>query len=187
MRWILTLCTWLCLHLRLKMLSNPVSSLSFTKNGPSGFLHKLVTITKLIFHLLPSCPKNKNKTKQKKTWTQPPCCVQLQKFNNRTPGLFKLEFKGDGIIALCSKTYYCFGKTSDKLSCKALNKRHNDLSKNSYQQVLQTQISGSGVNKSFRTDGKTMYTYKQQRDAFSFFYIKRLVQQDGISTQPLLI
>ena len=94
-------------------------------------------------------------------WIPPPCCVQRQKFDKRTPGLFKLEFKGDGIITLCSKTYYCFGKTNDKLSCKGLNKRHNDLSKNSYQQVLQTQISGSGVNKSFRTDGKTMYTYEQ--------------------------
>ena len=121
-------------------------------------------------------------------WIPPPCCVQRQIFDKRTPGLFKLEFKGDGIIALCSKTYYCFAtKASDKLSCKGLNKRHNDLSKNSYQQVLQTQISGSGVNKSFRTDGKTMYTYEQQRDALSFFYIKRQVQQDGISTQPLLI
>ena len=121
------------------------------------------------------------------TWTPPPCCLQRQKFDKRTPGLFKTEYTGDGIVALCSKTYYCFGKSSDKLSCKGLNKRLNDLTKDCYLKVLQAQTSGSGVNKSFKTDGQNMDTYVQGRDALSYFYIKRQVQQDGVSTKPLLI
>ena len=119
-----------------------------------------------------------------KPWTPLPCCLQRQAFDKRTPGLFKLEYKGDGIVALCSKTYYCFG-AKDKLSCKGLSKRLNNLTKDNYQNVLQTQIGGGGVNKSFRTDGRTMHTYEQRRDALSYFYIKRKVQSDGVSTKPL--
>ena len=32
-------------------------------------------------------------------------------------GLFKTEFTGDGMVALCNKTYFCFG-VEDKFSCK---------------------------------------------------------------------
>jgi hypothetical protein len=31
-------------------------------------------------------------------------------FDKRTPGLFKEEFQGDGIIALSSKMYHCIGR-----------------------------------------------------------------------------
>jgi hypothetical protein len=52
-------------------------------------------------------------------------------YDKRTPGLFKTEFTGDGMIALCSKTYYCFGK-EDKFSCKGINKRTNQITKEKY-------------------------------------------------------
>ena len=68
-RWILTLCTWLCLHLRLKKLSNPISSPS----DPSGSVHKLVTTTKLISFpaVLPKTNKQTNKqTKNNKKQKQ---------------------------------------------------------------------------------------------------------------------
>jgi len=47
-------------------------------------------------------------------------------YDKRTPGLFKEEYSGDGIVALCSETYYCFGQ-NDKFSCKGINKRLNDI------------------------------------------------------------
>ena len=118
-------------------------------------------------------------------WTPPTCCLQRQKFDKRTPGLFKVEFEGEGIVALCSKTYYCFGNTTDKQSCKGLNKRLNDLTKDHYLKVLKTQTSGGGLNRGFRTDGKTMYTYQQTRDSLFFFCPKRKVKDDGVSTKPL--
>ena len=82
---------------------------------------------------------------------------------------------------LCSKTYYCFG-SYDKLSSKGLNKKLNYLTKEKYLKVLEEQTNGSGMNMSFKTDGKSMYTYTQQRDALSYFYIKRQAQSDGYAT-----
>lgn len=49
-------------------------------------------------------------------------------YDKRTPGLFKVEYEGNGIIGLCSKTYYCFGK-KDKFSCKGINKKCNEITK----------------------------------------------------------
>ena len=39
------------------------------------------------------------------------CCKARRAFDKRTPGLFKVEWSGDGFVGLCSKTYYCFGAT----------------------------------------------------------------------------
>ena len=39
-------------------------------------------------------------------------------FDKREPGLFKEEYSGDGIIALSSKLYFCFGSNGDKFSSK---------------------------------------------------------------------
>ena len=33
-------------------------------------------------------------------------CVKAHAYTKRTPGLFKLEYYGDGIVCLCSKTYF---------------------------------------------------------------------------------
>jgi hypothetical protein len=77
--------------------------------------------------------------------------------------LFKAEFTGDGMIALCSKTYYCFG-AEDKFSSKGVNRKTNDINKDTYMDVLLT---------------------KQERAGFSYFYPKRKVLDDSVSTKPL--
>ncbi|KXJ14359.1 hypothetical protein AC249_AIPGENE21562 [Exaiptasia diaphana] len=105
-------------------------------------------------------------------------------YDKRTPGLFKEEWSGDGIIGLCSKTYYCFG-TSDKFSCKGINKRCNDIDKDKFLQVLRTRQSATGLNKGFRVVNHSMYTYNQTRAGFSYFYPKRKVLDDGVTTIPL--
>ena len=105
-------------------------------------------------------------------------------YDKRKPGLFKEEWQGDGIIGLCSKTYYCFG-AKDKFSCKGVSKGLNAIDKDKYLNVLLTQRPSSGVNRGFRTVNNTMYTYNQVRDGFSYFYPKRKVLDDGVSTQPL--
>ena len=105
-------------------------------------------------------------------------------FDKRTPGLFKEEYSGDGIVALCSKTYYCFG-AKDKFSCKGINKRTNDITKEMYMNVLKTKEAGSGINRGFRSMDNRVYTYLQERTGFSYFYSKRKVLADGISTVPL--
>ena len=105
-------------------------------------------------------------------------------YDKRTPGLFKVEWEGEGIIGLCSKTYCCFG-AKDKFSCKGVNKKCNDIDKDKYLNVLLTKQNSAGVNQGFRVVNNTMYTSTQVRDAFSYFYLKWKVLQDGVSTTPL--
>ena len=121
---------------------------------------------------------------EKKNWFPRDDTPEHAAYDKRTPGLFKEEYRGDGIVALCSKTYYCFGK-EDKFSCKGINKRLNDIHKDKYMDVLLTKQSGSGTNRGFRVIDNKMYTYLQERAGFSNFYPKRKVLADGVSTIPL--
>ncbi|BFZ13860.1 hypothetical protein BsWGS_16899 [Bradybaena similaris] len=111
-------------------------------------------------------------------------CRQVQMYDKRTPGLFKLEYEGDGIISLCSKTYHCFG-ACNKTSCKGLNKAHNKLDKTLYLKVLDNEESEGGTNISFRSLNNQVFSYEQHRQSLSFFYIKRKVDKDKVTTSPL--
>ena len=55
------------------------------------------------------------------------CCVKHKQHDKREPGLFKEEFRCTEMLFLCTKTYCCYGVTSNepKFSCKGLNKRWN--------------------------------------------------------------
>ena len=119
-------------------------------------------------------------------WTATePCCLARKMYDKRTPGLFKVEWHGDGFVGLCSKTYYCFGST-DKYSTKGLSKRQNVIDKDVFLAVLTTnRRSGSGVNRGFRVRGSSVMTYVQDRAALTYFYGKRKVLDDGVSTAPL--
>ena len=121
-------------------------------------------------------------------WIPKSCCRERQLYDKRTPGLFKLEFKGKDIVALCSKTYICTdGEGTTKISCKGLNKARNQLTKERYLRVLQEGESGAGENCGFRSVGKNVRTYLQTRHSLSYLYIKRRVCEDGVSTLPILI
>ena len=72
---------------------------------------------------------------EKKKWFPRTDTPEHEAYDKRTPGLFKEEYSSDGIIALISKTYYCFGK-EDKFSCKGINKRTNQITKDKYMDVL---------------------------------------------------
>ena len=112
------------------------------------------------------------------------CCVARKAYDKRTPGLFKIEWCGDGFIGLCSKTYYCFGSTN-KCTTKGLNKRQNTIDKDAFLSVLTNRRSGSGVNRGFRVRDSSVMTYIQERAALTYFYPKRKVLADGLSTAPL--
>ena len=104
-----------------------------------------------------------------------------------TPGLFKIEFVGDEMICLNSKTYICSDNESNssKYSCKGVFKKSNKIVKDMYATVLETQNSISGTNRGFRLTDGNMWTYTQTRAAFTYFYVKREVLGDGVSTKPL--
>ena len=42
-------------------------------------------------------------------WTRSPCCEDRNLYDQKTPGLFKVEWQGEAMVALCSKTYFCSG------------------------------------------------------------------------------
>ena len=101
--------------------------------------------------------------------------------------LLKLEWCGEGFIGLCSKTYFCHGgeQSVDKYSCKGIQKSLNKFGYKEYLDVLTNRVSGSGQNRGFRTVGSTMYTYSQNRHGLSYFYPKRKVLEDGVTTTYL--
>ncbi|BFZ06709.1 hypothetical protein BsWGS_09748 [Bradybaena similaris] len=113
-------------------------------------------------------------------------CQAIKLYDKRTPGLFKLEYEGNGIVSLCSKTYHCFGEYN-KTSTKGLSKAQNDLQKDHFMDVIYTTESGGGKNISFKTHNSRVYSYEQYRQSLSFFYIKRQVQRDKVTTIPLTI
>ena len=106
-------------------------------------------------------------------------------YDKRTPGLFKVEWRGDGFVGLNSKTYYCWGQDGDKYSCKGVNKKRNSINKDKYLKVLMTGEPESGENRGFRVVKNKVLTYSQFRLGFSYFYPKRQVLSDGITTIPL--
>ena len=48
-------------------------------------------------------------------------CKARKAYDKRSPGLFKVDWSGDGFVGLCSKTYYCFEATN-KYSTNGLSK-----------------------------------------------------------------
>ena len=105
-------------------------------------------------------------------------------YNKRTPGLFKVEWHGMGFVELCSKTYYCFG-SADKYSTKGLSKRHSEINKDTFLDVLTNQRSSCGWNRGFRVIKSSVLTYIQERAALNYFYAKREVLAGGLTTAPL--
>ena len=139
----------------------------------------------------PYCTQHKEDFIQSKLqgidWKPANCCLLVLKSDARTPGLFKEEFKGTGIVALNSKTYYCWNRDThkNKFSCKGLNKRTNDLDEEIYKQVLFSRKPFTGVNTGFIQKDHQTFTYQQGKTGLSFFYGKRFVCDDGVSTYPI--
>ncbi len=120
-----------------------------------------------------------------KAWNPKNCCQSTFSFHKRTPGLFKQEWKGNGIIALNSKTYFCFGDNGGKLSTKGLNKKNNRLQKQDFLKVLKNKQIVSGTNRGILRKNKKVLTYSQVKSGLNYFYAKRRVLRDGITTYPL--
>ena len=119
------------------------------------------------------------------------CCVKHKQHNKREPGLFKEEFRCTEMLCLFSNTYRCYDVTSNNLifSSKVLNRRvleesgEGPLEK--YRRVLNETVGVTSNNRGFRTNNHSVATYEQIKKGLSYFYPKRIVETDGIHTQPL--
>ena len=130
------------------------------------------------------CEKFEN---DKHNWFITPLAPQ----GNHTPGLFKVEFIGNKMIGLCSKSYCLESFVPDstpgqvKFSMKGFNKGQFKNPMSHYEQVLTSMENFKACNSGIRSKDQTMATYKQYKNALTYFYLKRKVLDDGHSTVPL--
>ena len=118
-------------------------------------------------------------------------CSAHKKHDKREQGLFKEKFRCSEMLCLCSKTYCCYDRKSNKynFSSKGLNKRTlddcGDGPMTKYRKVLEEAVNVTSTNRGFRTMKHSVATYEQTKKGLSYFYPKRLVAEDGIHTKPL--
>ena len=61
----------------------------------------------------------------------------------------------------------------------------NDISKDRFHNVLFNDVKDMCTNKGFRVINNEMVTYIQHKKGLSYYYDKRVVLDDGVSTVPL--
>ena len=123
--------------------------------------------------------------RDKYNWFPNETTKELKAYNKRTPGLFKVEFEGNTMYVLCSKLYFVEGETKSKYSCKGIQKNQNEINKDRFHNVLFNDVKDMCTNKGFRVINNFMVTYIQQKRGLSYYYDKRVVLADGVSTVPL--
>ena len=91
-----------------------------------------------------------------------------------------------------SKTYCCYDKHTNKykFSSKRLNKRTledcgDGGSMSKYRKVLEESVNVTSTNRGFRTIQHSVATYEQTKKGLSYFYPRRIAEEDGIHTKPL--
>ena len=102
------------------------------------------------------------------------CCAKHTKFDLREPGVFKTEFE-DEMIGLCSKTYFAENRELELIK----------MSTYKFKNVLKHKRPEMVENGGIREKDGTVYTYKQSKIGFNYFYVKRKVLEDGATTVPL--
>ena len=120
------------------------------------------------------------------------CSVAEKNHDKRKPGLFKEEFRCAETLCLCSKTYCCYHKQTNKykFSSKGLNKRTLEDSgdggpMSEYRKVLEEAVNVTSTNRRFRTIQHRVATYEQTKKGLSYFNPKRIVEENGTHTKPV--
>ena len=119
--------------------------------------------------------------------------ISIADYDKRTPGKFKPEFVGEGMICLNSKVYHTWGKygqgdKNPKTSWKGVQQKRNEVLKSHFLNVIQTQNPCNFENAGFVKDSEgTIKTYTQEKKGLSYFYAKRKVLSDGVTTTHLNI
>jgi hypothetical protein len=75
-----------------------------------------------------------------------------------------------------------------KFSSKGIQKGNNDITLERFNKVLnEPGYKDVCTNKGFRVIDNYMVTYTQEKKALSYYYDKRVILSDGVSTLPLPI
>ena len=99
------------------------------------------------------------------------------------------------MICLNSKVYHCWsdrldenGKVITKTSCKGVQKKRNELIKQDFLEMIENPSKEHTVqNAGFIREGTDILTYTQNKKGLNYFYAKRIVLEDGVSTTHLNI
>ena len=118
--------------------------------------------------------------------------ITHKQYDKRTPGKFKVEYKGEGMYCLNSKTYYIWGEKDEegcpnpKCSCKGWQQKRTQITKDDFEEVLTSGSSKRVKNAGFiRGKDGTIKTYTQTKVGMSYIYMKHKVLADGVSTTHL--
>ena len=118
--------------------------------------------------------------------------IPFSQWDKRTPGKYKPEFEGVGMICLNSKVFHIWSDKLDKegmlivkTSCKGTQKKRNDLIRKNFFYVLESCNPYFIENAGFIRDGLDTKTYTQIKKGLGYFYGKRKVLADGVSTTHL--
>ena len=90
------------------------------------------------------------------------------------------------MLRLCSKTSCCYNKQTNnyKFSSKGLNEKTledcGDGPRSRYHKVLQEAVNVTSTNRSFQTIRHGVALYEQTKKGLSYFYPKRIVEENGI-------
>ena len=127
--------------------------------------------------------------KDKHNWFPRTDTLQNKAYDKRKPGLFKIEYEGDGMVALCPKSYIVWKQGETKISSKGCQKRNNAsiLNQNQYKQCLISGVRINCINRGFRVSNKIMKTYEQVKIGLTPIYTKGVVLENGINIAPLNI
>ena len=115
--------------------------------------------------------------KDKHNWFVTPRVPQ----GKHTPRLFKVEFEGDKIISLCSKSYCTelFATENSpgqvKFSTKGVNKGQFKNPMPHYERIQNTKENFRACNSGIHAKDQSMVTYKQEKNALTYYYPKRKV------------
>ena len=109
----------------------------------------------------------------------------------RTPRLYNLEYEGQEMCCLNSKVYHIWkydknGEIPSKTSSKGIQARNN-LVRQNFLDVLTQKLEHHVQNAGFIREGTQTFTYTQEKQGLNYFYCKRIVLEDGITTTYLEI
>ena len=121
--------------------------------------------------------------------------IPFKQYDKQTPGKYKPEFEGIGMICLNSKVYHCWsdrldenGEVITKTSCKGVQKKRNELIKQDFLEMIENPSKEHMVqNAGFIREGTDILTYTHKKKGLNYFYAKRIVLEDGVSTTHLNI
>ena len=126
--------------------------------------------------------------KERDMWFPRTDSQEHKAFDKRKPGLFKIEFEGDAMVALCPKMYYVRGlKGKDKFSSKGIQHKQNKevISFEEYKRVLFSGEKTVCSNIGFRFIDKNIVTYEVSKSGLTPIYDKRVTLETGVHTHPL--